>query len=104
MMAAKMQDAADAYNLPVTVGAYSTSDIDKIVETDTPDCILLGPQARFLYRGIADRFGDRIPVSVIDSRDYGALNGERVLKQALLLIRQKKEERERSQGQGEGQG
>lgn len=97
MMAAKMQDAADAYNLPVTVGAYSTSDLDRIVETDTPDCILLGPQARFLYRGIEDRFGDRIPVSVIDSRDYGTLNGERVLKKALLLIRQR-EEQERSRG------
>lgn len=100
MMAAKMQDAADAFDLPVTVGSFSTGDIDKIVETDTPDCILLGPQARFLFRDIADRFGDRIPVSVIDSRDYGTLNGERVLKKALLLIKKKGEGKREAKGVG----
>ena len=91
LLAQKMQRAADEHGLPIEIQAYSSGKIEELVSSDhVPSCILLGPQVRFMYEDINERFGDEIPVSVIDSSDYGSLNGERVLKQAIVLIKQAK--------------
>jgi Phosphotransferase system cellobiose-specific component IIB len=87
MLAKKMQEVADAHGIPVRVEAFSSNEIDNLVEGDTPDCILLGPQVRFMFDGVNEKYGTRIPVGVINSEDYGALNGERVLKAAIVLIK-----------------
>ncbi|MCC6102880.1 MAG: PTS sugar transporter subunit IIB [Atopobiaceae bacterium] len=87
MLAKRMQEVADAHKLPVKVNAFSSGEIDNLVESDTPDCMLLGPQVRFMYDAIQEKYGDCIPVGVINSEDYGSLNGERVLKAAILLIK-----------------
>jgi hypothetical protein len=44
-------------------------------------------KSRFLFDGINERYGKKIPVAVIDSGDYGSLNGERVLKLAILEMK-----------------
>ncbi|EPD78507.1 PTS sugar transporter subunit IIB [Atopobium sp. oral taxon 199] len=87
MLAKKMQEVADAHNIPVKVEAFSSGSIDNLVEQDTPDCILLGPQVRFIFDAVNEKYGSRIPVGVIDSADYGSLNGERVLKMAIALLK-----------------
>jgi PTS system cellobiose-specific IIB component len=87
MLAKKMQEAADAHGIPAKVEAFSSNEIDGLVESDTPDCILLGPQVRFMFDGVNEKYGARIPVGIINSEDYGALNGERVLKAAIVLIK-----------------
>lgn len=86
LLAKRMQEAADAHGLPVIVGAYSSAQIDEVVGRDAPDCILLGPQVRFMRQQVEERYGERIPVGVIDARDYGSVDGERVLKAAVLLL------------------
>jgi PTS system cellobiose-specific IIB component len=87
LLAKKMQEVADAHKLPIKVDAFSSGEIDNLVKNDTPDCILLGPQVRFMLSGVKEKYGSRIPVEVINSEDYGSLNGERVLKAAILLIK-----------------
>ena len=52
------------------------------------DCLLLGPQADFLLESIREKFPG-IPVDMIYIRDYGTMNGAKVLAQALSLIRNK---------------
>lgn len=87
MLAQKMQEVGDAHNLPVEVKAFSHSKIGDIVEQLHPDCILLGPQVKYLYEETAKRFATKIPVALIDSSAYGMMDGEKVLKTAIKLIK-----------------
>lgn len=89
LLASNMQEVADRYKLPVKVKAYSIKSIDETYETEHPDCILLGPQVKYLFDEIYEKYTKlHTPVSVIDPNDYGMVNGERVLKQAVKLIKQ----------------
>lgn len=87
MLARKMQKAADEHKLAVRVDAFSSSKIADLVEGDRPDVILLGPQVGFMLDDVAGKYGAETPVAVIDPDDYGALDGERVLKYAILLLK-----------------
>ena len=49
------------------------------------DVILIGPQIRYELPAVKEIAGD-IPVEAIDMRDYGMMNGPKVLDQALALI------------------
>lgn len=89
LLARRMQEVADAHKLPVEVDAFSSVQVDSLVEAAKPDCILLGPQLRFMQESIEERYGANIPVGVIDAQDYGSLDGERVLKAAILLLQGK---------------
>ncbi|MDE6195420.1 MAG: PTS sugar transporter subunit IIB [Erysipelotrichaceae bacterium] len=91
MMAQRMQDVADSHNLPIECKAFSYKKIQDIVDSTTVDCILIGPQTKFLYDDINRRYGDKIPVSVIDAGDYGMMDAEKVLKKAILQIKKFKQ-------------
>ena len=81
ILASKMQEVANSHNLPIKVAAFSHNKLGEIVKSDCPDCILL-------YDETVANFGHlNIPISVIDQDDYGMMNGERVLKKAILLIK-----------------
>ena len=64
---------------------------DRIISEDRPDCILLGPQVKYMYEETVEQFGSQgIPIAVIDQGDYGMMNGEKVLKSAIRLIKANK--------------
>lgn len=91
MLATKMQESADAHNLPIKVAAYPHNKLGEIIENDRPDCILLGPQVKYMYEETVAQYGSTgIPIAVIDAGDYGMMNGEKVLKTAIKLIKQNK--------------
>lgn len=90
MLAAKMQEVAKANNLPVEVKAFSHSKIEQIVNEFNPDVILLGPQVKHLYKETADKYDASIPVAVIDADDYGRMRGDKVLKSALQLLKERR--------------
>lgn len=91
LLANKMQECANGYKIPVEVKAFPHSEIDNIVKTFSPDCILLGPQVKYMYNEIKSKFEtESLPVSVIDMTDYGTMNGEKVLKTAIKLIKASK--------------
>ena len=69
MLAQEMQNVADAHGLPLEVKAYSHS------------------QVKYLYEETNRRFKETAPVAVIDASDYGMMNGEKVLKTAIKLIK-----------------
>ena len=51
---------------------------------------MLGPQVRFLKAQFEGKVaGKNIPVTVIDMKDYGMMNGENVLQTAIQLIEAK---------------
>ena len=91
MLASKMQSVADAHNVPVKVAAHPHNKIGEIIATDRPDCILLGPQVKYMYDETVAQYGkENIPIAVIDAADYGMMDGEKVLKTAIKLIKKNK--------------
>lgn len=91
MLASKMQESANAHNLPIQVAAHPHNKLGEIIESDRPDCILLGPQVKYMYdETVAQYGGEGIPIAVIDAGDYGMMDGEKVLKTAIKLIKQNK--------------
>lgn len=93
LMASKMQKVADEHKVPVEVKAFPDGQLDKIVAELNPDVILLGPQVKYLYEKVVDKYGSTGKlIDVIDQEDYGSMNGERVLKQVLVNL--KKQEKE----------
>lgn len=88
MLASKMQGVADAHKLPLKVAAFPHGKLDEIIKTDRPDCILLGPQVKYMYDETVEKYGSEgIPIAVIDAGDYGMMNGEKVLKSAIKLMK-----------------
>lgn len=90
MLASKMQNVADDHKLPIEIKAFPDGKIDEIVENYHPDVILLGPQVKYKYDDIHARYGNIIPVQVIDQQAYGIMDGEKVLKSAIRLMKQNK--------------
>ena len=50
------------------------------------DICLLGPQVRHEIKALQVKADGKMPVKVIDMRDYGLMNGEKVLADALKTI------------------
>lgn len=91
MLASNMQDVANQHNLPIKVAAFPHNKLEEIISEDRPDCILLGPQVKYMYEETVEQFGSQgIPIAVIDQGDYGMKNGEKVLKSAIRLIKANK--------------
>ena len=83
MLVTRMLDSAKSKGISVRIEAHP------VAETETygqeADAILLGPQVRFQLNNIRKMFPDK-PVEVIDTRDYGMRNGEKVLNTVLALL------------------
>ncbi len=85
LLVSKMLAAAKKRDLEINIYAVSESEAGK--NLDRVDVLLLGPQVRYLLGKMEKRVADRgIPVAVIDSINYGTMNGEAVLDQALKLM------------------
>lgn len=89
MLVKKMTESAKNKGLDVQIEAHPESELTRILDEGI-DIALLGPQVRFKLqslRVLCDTKG--VPIDVIDSMDYGMMNGEKVLSAALELIETK---------------
>jgi len=82
-LAAKMQEIATARGLKVQIWAGPEHEIEE--KQDTCDVILLGPQIGYMESSIRKWTGDK-PLMTIAPIDYGRLNAEKVLDDALKLL------------------
>ena len=90
-LASNMRDVANQHSLPIKVAAFPHNKLEEIISDGRPDCILLGPQVKYMYEETVEQFGSQgIPIAVIDQGDYGMMNGEKVLKSAIRLIKANK--------------
>lgn len=94
LLASRMQDVANSHLLPIEILAFSNKKIQKIVDEKHPDVILLGPQVKYMFQQVVDKYDQETPVMLIDQDDYGMMDGEKVLKKALLLLKKRKEQGE----------
>lgn len=88
LLVSKMRGVAKAKNVNVQIQALPFAKSFEIIESGKVDCILLGPQVKFLLKDIEGKCQEKnIPLDVVNSADYGTMNGEKVLKQAIKMIR-----------------
>ncbi len=83
LLVTKMQKAAGDKGLDVHIEAFPESKAATLGKE--ADIVLLGPQIKFREKSIAQALPDKI-VRVIDMRDYGLVNGEKVLNDALAAM------------------
>lgn len=87
LLVSKMRKSAKDLGIDCSIVAVGEYEIKKIEEE--VDVIMLGPQVRYLYNILKKKINKDIPIGLINSSDYGTMNGEKVLKQAFDLIREK---------------
>lgn len=86
ILATNMQEEADRRKLPILVDAIPFSEMGEVMEQDCPDIILLGPQIKYMHKELCTTYEEyQKPIAVIDTMDYGMMDGSSVLDKALAL-------------------
>lgn len=83
LMVNKMKDAASKKGLEVAI--WAVADAEAANNIGKADIMMLGPQVRFLESKMKKIAGDK-PVTVIDMKAYGMMDGAAVLAQALKIL------------------
>ncbi|WP_407325505.1 PTS sugar transporter subunit IIB [Lactobacillus johnsonii] len=83
----KMKEAAKAEGKEYEIKAVTAAQVEDIIEKDAPDCILIGPQIKYMEDQLkADANKHDIPLEAIGMQDYGTMNGKNVISQAERLL------------------
>jgi len=86
LLVVKMNDAAKKLGVEAFIIAVAEAELKHHIEKT--DVLLLGPQVRFLLNKYKTTYEPKgIKVDVINSMDYGLMNGENVLNHALSLLK-----------------
>lgn len=81
---------AEARNQGIEVKIWAVGEADVYNNVDLADVILLGPQVRYRLAELKELCGPKnIPVELVNTVDYGMMNGKKVLGHALKLINDK---------------
>lgn len=86
MLVTKMQKAAEAKGVEANIFAVPLSEVEGEVDSKTIDTILIGPQVKFVEKDFKKKYEPEIKIDTINMKDYGTMNGEKVLGTALSLI------------------
>lgn len=86
LLVKKMQDYAKKENIEVHIWASSLAEVDENVQKNKIDIILVGPQVKHMVGKLEEKYSDKFPISDINMLDYGRMNGEKVLEDALAII------------------
>lgn len=88
LLVTKMEEAVAVQGIDVSIMAYPEAEMaDRI---DGIDVVLIGPQIRYVLNR-AKKLCDAqdVPVAVINTMDYGTMDGKKVLAQAMALMNPK---------------
>lgn len=84
LLVTRMLDYAKEKQINVHIEAHPVGEVESYGQN--ADVILLGPQVRFQLSHIKSRFPEK-PVEVIDMRDYGMMDGQKVLNHVLEMMK-----------------
>lgn len=88
MVVNKMKDAATEKGVKADIAAYPDSQLDNIVADS--DIILAGPQVSFKVDGYKKKYPEYADkFHVINTMDFGMMNGEKILNDALEILAKK---------------
>ena len=81
----KMIEASSKLGIESEIGAYSAAKLDSII--NDMNCILLGPQLSFKLDPFKKAYPDHAAkIAVVNSMDFGMMDGEKILKDAIAMI------------------
>lgn len=83
MLVKKMEQVVEKRGLDVKVSAKSLTEAKK--DWTGVDMVLIGPQIRYELKNVQSMV-PHLPVEAINMQDYGMMNGEKVLDQALKAM------------------
>lgn len=84
MLLSEMQKIIDEKNLDIKLKAVAESRFDQY--KDSTDILLIAPQVRYLEKTLKEKHNlKNMKIMIIDSIDYGLMNGAKVLEDALKL-------------------
>lgn len=87
LMVSKMQKSAEEKGIEADIFAVSAGEAETYLADKKVDVLLLGPQVRFMKAQFEKKVTPLgIALGVIQMTDYGMMNGEKVLNQALKLM------------------
>lgn len=86
----KMQDAAREKGINAEIKAVPVSSVENLDSSHKIDILLLGPQVKFKLNELKEVYKDQNTlVDVINMMDYGMINGEKILTDALKAYEDK---------------
>lgn len=86
LLVENMKKAAQEKGIEIEIKAVGASSVRvEMLKEQGWQVVLLGPQVRYELKRI-QKAAEPIPVDVIDTRDYGLMNGKNVLDKALALL------------------
>lgn len=86
MLVARMKEAAKKQGLEYDIFAVPLSEVSNHVAAKDVQVILVGPQVKHVVPDLKKQYEPGIVVEAIDMRDYGMMDGEKVLKTALSYM------------------
>ena len=84
LLVTKMEAYAASQGIEAKIWAVSANVIDN--EAGNFDVLLVGPQIRYALKKLQKQFGDQVPVDMIPMAQYGRMDGEATVKQAMSMI------------------
>ncbi len=85
LLVTKMEKAAKEQGIEAKIKAIAEADLKNNLEN--VDVLLLGPQVRYMISKVKALMEPKgIPVDIINSVDYGTMNGAKVLSHAISMI------------------
>jgi len=84
----KMVEAASKLGIESDIAAYSAGKLSTII--NDLDCILLAPQLAFRLDHFKKTYPEHVAkMSVVNPMDFGMMDGEKILKEAVAMIEKK---------------
>ncbi|MCC3720035.1 PTS sugar transporter subunit IIB [Rouxiella badensis] len=85
MLVQRMEKYAAQNNIDVEINAIGFDEFSEQIQNY--DCCLLGPQIKYKlaeFKQVCDSLNK--PITVINTMDYGMMNGEKILNETLKMI------------------
>ena len=83
LLVKNMEKYIHEHNLNHTVSAHGVGSVEYYAKD--ADIILLGPQIHYKLNQVREQVKDK-PIIVIDTKTYGMLNGEKLMKEIIELM------------------
>lgn len=84
IMMNKMKSAAEEKGIDLEISAVPLSELED--NLDGVEAVLIGPQIKYALPDVEKITEGKLPIMAIETVDYGMMNGEKVLNQAIDLL------------------
>lgn len=88
LLVKNMQTAADDQQLDLHIYSAPAIIAEQIIQNQKVDALMIGPQSKYEIARLEDFLNYKaVPFKLIKKEDYETLDGEAVLKDALILLK-----------------